>query len=143
MAAIMNSVPWRSCQRTSGVPKPTEKRKTLTPQRRATQKCPNSWKVTSTPSATRVPNSMYSPLTVDPPLRTFASWPATVTLDPLHGKDARLLVDRLHSLQRIDRNHDDIAEHRLDQLGNRRKADTLLQKSCNCHFICRVQHHRS
>jgi hypothetical protein len=32
----------RSCQRSSGMPKPTEKRSTLTPQRRATQKWPNS-----------------------------------------------------------------------------------------------------
>jgi hypothetical protein len=34
------------------LPNPTEKRSTFTPQRRATQKWPNSWKVTSTPSAT-------------------------------------------------------------------------------------------
>ena len=31
-----------------------EKRSTLTPQRRATQKWPNSWMVTSTPSVTAV-----------------------------------------------------------------------------------------
>src|SRR5690606_11871999 len=117
-----------------GVPKPTEKRRTLTPQRRATQKWPSSWKVTSTPSATSVPNSMYSPLTADPPLRTLASWLATVTLDPLHGKDARLLVDRQHGIQRIHRQHRDITEHRLDQLGNRGKADTVLQEGCDRHF---------
>src|SRR5690606_30682560 len=143
MAAIMNSVPWRSCHLTSGVPKPTEKRRTFTPQRRATQKCPNSWKVTSTPSATRVPNSMYSPLTADPPLRTFASWLATVTLDPLRGKNACLPVDRQHRLQRIDRQHGDVAQHRLNQVSDGGEADALLQEGSHRHLICRIQHHRS
>src|SRR5690606_4305160 len=36
----------------SGRPNPTENRRTFTPLRRATQKWPNSWKVTSTPRLT-------------------------------------------------------------------------------------------
>ena len=41
------------------VPPDAVPEKTLpTPQRRATQKWPNSWKVTSTPRATRVPTIM-------------------------------------------------------------------------------------
>src|SRR5690606_20780177 len=35
-----------------GRPNPTENRRTFTPLRRATQKWPNSWKVTSTPRLT-------------------------------------------------------------------------------------------
>src|ERR1700749_8435 len=35
-----------------GLPNPIENRRTFTPKRRATQKWPNSWNVTSTPSVT-------------------------------------------------------------------------------------------
>src|SRR6476646_4802630 len=46
------SVPSRPRRSHSGRPNPTENRRTLTPNRRATQKCPNSWNVTSTPRLT-------------------------------------------------------------------------------------------
>src|SRR6478735_2997387 len=46
------SQPTRSCRLNSDLPKPTEKRSTLTPSFRATQKCPNSCTVTSTTMAT-------------------------------------------------------------------------------------------
>src|SRR6476646_6545432 len=52
MAAIAYSVPSLPRRSHSGRPKPTEKRNTRTPLRRATQKWPNSWKVTSTPRLT-------------------------------------------------------------------------------------------
>ena len=46
------SVPSLPIQLFSGLPNPTEKRSTLTPQRRATQKWPYSWKVTRIPRVT-------------------------------------------------------------------------------------------
>jgi hypothetical protein len=52
IAAITNCVPWRSKRDQSAFPKPTENFSTLTPQRRATTKWPNSWNVISTPSVT-------------------------------------------------------------------------------------------
>src|SRR6476661_4849833 len=52
MAATAYSVPSLPRRSHSGRPKPTEKRSTRTPLRRATQKWPNSWKVTSTPRLT-------------------------------------------------------------------------------------------
>jgi hypothetical protein len=54
MAATAYSVPWLSCQRSSGLPKPMEKRSTLTPQRRATQKWPNSCTATRIASVSSV-----------------------------------------------------------------------------------------
>ena len=52
ISAMTYSVPCLSVRRHSALPKPIEKRSTLTPQRRATQKWPNSCTVINTPSAT-------------------------------------------------------------------------------------------
>ena len=54
------SVPSLPIQLFSGLPKPTENRSTLTPQRRATQKWPYSWKVTRMPRVTSNANIAIS-----------------------------------------------------------------------------------
>src|SRR5690348_6010103 len=50
--AILYSVPLLAVRDHSARPNPTEKRSTFTPHARATTKCPNSWKVTSSPRVT-------------------------------------------------------------------------------------------
>src|SRR5690554_686155 len=142
MAATANSVPWRSTRDQSGLPKPTEKRSTLTPQRLATQKWPNSWKVISRPSTTMTARMFWiRPKSLSSRNRVgLAS--VSAARQPGLGGAARPGIGVQHGLE-VAHGLDRLGiTHSRDQLGDGGEAEPSGQKGLHRHLVGRIEHRR-
>src|SRR5690606_36973879 len=137
MPAMANSVPWRSRQLYSAGPKPMEKRSTLTPQRRATQKWPYSWMVTSSPSATTVAsrvNNRSISASLDKLHRTDYAC-STAIAQPLLGTFARLPVSQQHLGELGHRLGSETVKRVLDDNRDIGEANALVKEGLHRDFI--------